>query len=107
MVCWLAVVGKVSMAYNLRRRCLTDARILDIYVLCRKKGEKVNHLFLHCEVVAGIWSYFLARCGIAWCCLESIVEETESYVGGTSVGCGHSLCRFIPYAILWSIWREK
>lgn len=76
--CSLAIVGKISTVDKLRRRGLTPANFSDICVMCQKEEETINHLILHCEVVANIWSHFIARCGVAWCCPESIVHTAQS-----------------------------
>ena len=89
--CWLAIAGKISMVDRLRRRGVTSANFSDICVMCQKKEELVNHLLLHCAVVANIWRHFIARCGIAWCFPESTIQETQSWLGGCSSVCGRTL----------------
>lgn len=50
LFCLLVVVGKVSTTDTLRQRGMVVENILDIFVLCKKEEESINHQFLHCEV---------------------------------------------------------
>lgn len=75
--------------------------------MCGKDKERVNRLFLHCEVAVTVWCNFIGRCGLAWCCLKNIVEAADSWHGGCFVSCGRILWRMIPFAILWSVWKER
>ena len=105
--CWLAISGKISTVDNFRRRGLTTSSISDTCVMCHIKEESVNHLFLHCEVAVGVWGHFIGRCGVAWCCPEKIAVAAESWMGWHFLGSGRTLWMMVPFAILWSIWREN
>ena len=99
----ITIAEKVSTTDNLRRRGLTATNILDTCVMCWMKKDIVNHLFLHCEVEASVWSNFIARCGIAWCMPQLLARTVESWIGGHFAGCGRILLRLTLFAILWSI----
>lgn len=58
-------------------------------------------------MAASIWSNFIRRCSLAWCCPKNIADIVESWMGGYFVGCGCVLWWLIPFAILWSIWKER
>lgn len=49
--------------------------------MCHKEEETVNHLFLHCEVAIAAWSHFIGRCGIVWCCPETIAALSLGWEG--------------------------
>ena len=103
----MTLIKNQDLTNKLRRRGLTSANFLDICVMCQKEEETINHLFLHCEFVANIWSHFIARCGVAWCCPESIVQAAQYWLGGCFGVCRRTLWRIIPFAILWTSWRER
>lgn len=105
--CWLAVAWKITTVGKLRRRGMIVANFSNICVMCRKEEERINHFFLHCEVVASIWSHFIARCGIAWCCPKSIAEADQSWLGDCFGVRGRTLWHKIPFAILWTNWRGR
>lgn len=104
--CWLAVASKVSTVDNLRRRGLASNNISDTCVMCGKEGLAI-HMFLQCELAVSIWSNFIGRSGLAWCFPKNIADMVESWQGECFVGCGQVLCRMIPFAILWTIWKES
>lgn len=65
------------------------SNILDVCVMCRKGGEKIDHLFIHCEVVYLIWCHFINKCGLSWCNPNAISEMAHgggAGPGGLSMG---------------------
>ena len=76
-------------------------------MLCDKEEESVDHLFLQCEAAFRVWSNFIGKCDFSWCCLKSIVDVAESWLGGCFVGCGQILWSMILFSFLWSIWKER
>ena len=39
--------------------------------------------------------------------MENIADAVESWARGQFVGCGRSLWRLIPFAMLWCIWKDR
>ena len=52
--------------------------------MCKRNGELVNHLLLHCDVASAIWSVFLVILRCPGLCLEVLL--TCLTVGGPMVG---------------------
>jgi hypothetical protein len=44
--------------------------MVDSCCMCKRNGESVNHILLHCEVVVALWDAFFSRFGLSWggCC---------------------------------------
>ena len=42
--------------------------------MCKKSGESVDHLLLHCEVAGELWAGILSRAGLSWAMLKSVVD---------------------------------
>lgn len=61
--CWLVSHDKVMTTDNLRKRGFC---VVDWCSMCKKEGESVNHLFLHCEVAKSLWHEIFERMGMAW-----------------------------------------
>lgn len=58
---WSAALGNILTTDNLRkRRCV----VLDWCYLCKKNGEFVDHLLLHCEVTRVLWDEIFLRVDI-------------------------------------------
>ncbi|KAG7985003.1 hypothetical protein I3843_03G002700 [Carya illinoinensis] len=48
--------------------------VLDWCCMCKKNGESVDHLFLHCEVARTMWAYFFTGLGVAWVMPRRLVD---------------------------------
>jgi hypothetical protein len=57
---WSAALGKILTHDNLRKR---NVIVIEWCCLCKKSGESVDHLLLHCEVAQDLWSYILIYLG--------------------------------------------
>jgi hypothetical protein len=78
---WSALLGKIFTMNNLRKRYI-DAALGKILThdnlrkknviaiewccLCKKSGESIDHLLLHCEITRDLWSYILILFGVEW-----------------------------------------
>ena len=47
---WLAALGKILTTDNLRKRSII---VLDWCYMCKRCGELVDHLLLHCPIIGG------------------------------------------------------
>jgi hypothetical protein len=50
---WSVVVGKILTIDNLRKRHVI---MVDRCCMCKRNGEFVDHLCLHCEVACVLWN---------------------------------------------------
>jgi hypothetical protein len=60
---WLAALGKILTVDNLRKRNII---IVDRCCLCKRDGEIVDHLLLHCDVASTLWIHVFTRFGMSW-----------------------------------------
>jgi hypothetical protein len=88
---WTAALGKILTHDNLRRRGIV---VVEWCVMCKKHGESVDHLFLHCDVARVVWSYFYRLFGVEWVMPSSVLDLLS--------GCGTLLGR--GFAI--RIWKQ-
>jgi hypothetical protein len=60
---WTVTLGKILTLDNLRKRNII---VMEWCCLCKKSGESIDHLFLHCEV-----AFRDVECvfSVIWCCL--------------------------------------
>jgi hypothetical protein len=54
---WSAALGKILTMDNLWKRHVI---VVDWCCMCKKNGEFVDHLLLHCEVACAIWNVFFS-----------------------------------------------
>ena len=60
---WTAALGKCLTIDNLRKM---KVWILDWCYMCKRNGESVDHLFLHCPFASDLWSIVLGLFGVTW-----------------------------------------
>jgi hypothetical protein len=58
-------------------------------VMCKKHGESVDHLFLHCDVAWVVWSYFYSLFGVEWVMPSSVLDLLSGW--GTLLGRGSAI----------------
>jgi hypothetical protein len=58
---WLAALRKILTHDNLRKR---NVVVIEWCCMCKKNGEFIDHLLLHCEVAYDLWSYIFILFGI-------------------------------------------
>jgi hypothetical protein len=80
---WSAALGKILTHDNL---CKRNVIVIEWCCMCKKNGESMNHLLLHCEVARELWSYIFILFGIEWVMPRMVLELLTSW--GTSVGYG-------------------
>jgi len=42
--------------------------------MCKKCGESLDYIFLHCEVATELWSAFLQLFGVDWVMLRRVSD---------------------------------
>jgi hypothetical protein len=60
---WSAALGKILTLDNLRKRHII---VVDWCCLCKKSGETVDHLLLHCKIASALWNSIFGLFGLAW-----------------------------------------
>jgi len=76
-------------------------------VMCKKHGESVDHLLLHCDVARVVWSSFYSLFGVEWVRSSSVLDLLNGC--GTLLGCGpvNRIWKQVPLCVLWGLWRER
>jgi hypothetical protein len=74
--------------------------------MCKRSGESVDHLLLHCEVVREVWIFLLRSFGVSW-----VFPATVSALlcGWYNCWGKHSslIWNLVPHCIMWTIWWER
>jgi hypothetical protein len=74
---WSASLGKILTHDNLRKR---NVVVIEWCCMCKKNGESIDHLLLHCEVARDLWSYIFILFGIEWVMPRTVLELLTSWV---------------------------
>jgi hypothetical protein len=75
--------------------------------MCKKNGESVDHLLLHCDVVYAIWSvfFFPVGLGLAWVIPRRVVDLYVCWWTTYSTRSA-DVWNIVP-TCLWCLWRER
>ena len=75
---WSASLGKILTTDNLRKR---RVMVLDRCNMCKRCGESVDHLLLHCFIAWELWSLVFCLFGIQWVTSHTVLELFEAWQG--------------------------
>jgi hypothetical protein len=100
---WSAALGKILTLDNLRKRQVV---VINRCFMCKKDGESVDHLLLHCEVAHALWCNIFSRLGLSWVMPSSVLDLCACWCfsGRTRSAV---VWKMVPICIFWSIWRER
>ena len=75
---WTAALGKILTMDNLRKRHFV---VLEWCYMCKRCGEFVDHLLLHCPIAYEMWIMVFCLFGICWVMLQRVVDLLDSWLG--------------------------
>jgi hypothetical protein len=75
--------------------------------MCKKSGESIKHLLLHCDVARDIWCFFYSLFGVEWVMPQRVLDLLSSW--GNSLGRGQvqQIWKQVPLCVMWGLWRER
>jgi hypothetical protein len=102
-IAWTTALRKILMLDYLRTGNII---VMDWCCMCKKSGESINHLLLHCELARDLQSSLFNLFGVD--CVKSrrvtIVDEQGGQVGCCSI---LEVLRLAHLCLIWCIWRER
>ncbi len=101
---WLASLGKLLTADNLRRRNII---LVSWCCMCKADGESVDHLFLHCNLARELWTMVFSLFGMQWVMLRRVVDVLACWKGRLGRHKNRIIRDAIPHSVLWCLWRER
>jgi hypothetical protein len=74
--------------------------------MCKKTGESVDHLLLHCDVASALWSTFFSRFGLSWVIPRQVIDFLACW---WSFGRPMSVVvwKMASICLFWCLWRER
>jgi len=97
---WTAALGKILTHDNLRRRGIV---VVEWCVMCKKHGESVDHLLLHCDVARVVWSFFYRLFGVEWVMPSSVLDLLTGWGTVLGRGPGFRIWKQVPLCVLWGL----
>lgn len=108
IVCWLACLEKLNTMDMIQRRMPLSYWNPQWCVMCKKGGESVNHIFLHCPTANFLWSKLFNLAGVVgplpFSC-NSFFEHFWFSFGGKVKG--KVLWEVARIALFWVLWDER
>ncbi|KAE8681658.1 hypothetical protein F3Y22_tig00111311pilonHSYRG00247 [Hibiscus syriacus] len=98
---WQVAHQRVAVKDELLKRSVTGIDHL-LCPMCGKCEESISHMFLHCEVVWFLWFRFLRVCNVSFVVLKKMIDFLISW---DDLVPGSTIWKFIPRAVLWSVWK--
>ena len=81
--------------------------ILNWCCMCRRNGELVDHLLIHCPFAFDLWSMVFTLFGIHWVMPKTVVELVACRQGKFGRHRNSAIWMVVPYCLMWCIWRER
>ena len=75
---WIAALGKILTIDNLWNRHIV---VLDWCYMCKRSGESMDHLLLHCLIAYELWSMVFCLFVIHWVMPYKVIELLASWQG--------------------------
>ena len=97
---WSTALGKILTTDNLRKRSII---VLDWCYMCKRCGESVDHLLLHCPIASELWSLVFCLFGIHW---VMSLKVFECWQGKFKQHRNIDFWRLVLHCLMWCIWRE-
>ena len=98
---WLVAQEKILTINNLRRCRIL---VLNWCFMCKRAGESVNHLMLHCEYAQELWSMIFCLFGISWVMPQTSYALLHCW---RRKGPAYIVWNAIPSCLMWLLWRER
>jgi hypothetical protein len=101
---WSAALGKILTHDNLRKRNIV---VIEWCCMCKKKGEAIDHLLLHCDTARELWSFMFSLFGVEWVMPQTVLDLLTTWGASFGHGLAKKAWRLVPHCVLWSIWQER
>ena len=101
---WIAALGKILTIDNLQKRHFV---VLEWCFMCKRCGESVDHLLLHCPIAYEMWSMIFCLFGICWVMPQRVVDLLNCWTCNFRRHRNIVIWRFVPHCLMWCIWRER
>ena len=101
---WTAALGRLLTIDNLQKRHLI---LVDWCCMCKRSGESVDHLLLHCPMAWDLWSMVLGLFGVHWVMPCHVLDVWAGWQGCYGNHCNMVVWRMVPHCVMWCLWRER
>ena len=80
----------------------------NVCLLCMESGKIVDHIFLYCPLILGLWHRLFSLVHVDWVPPRSICNIMNvSYRGLGNTNTGKVLWKLVCLALMWIMWLER
>jgi hypothetical protein len=95
---WTAALGKILTIDNLCRRMVV---VIDWCFMCKKAGETVDHLLIHCDYARELWSLVFSLFGVSWVIPHIVLELLACWWRRASARSHNAIWNATPLCLMW------
>jgi hypothetical protein len=88
---------------NLRKRHII---IVDKCCLCKRDGESVDHLLLHCDVASALWDNIFTRFSMSWVMPKRVINLIACWWKFRRLKSA-AIWKMVQIDIFWHVWNER
>ena len=75
--------------------------------MCKRSGESVAHLLLHCPIASELWSFIFSIFGVQWVMPSEIMDLMACWCNGLGRSRNIEIWRAAPHCVFWCIWGRE
>jgi hypothetical protein len=94
------MLGKILTMDNLRKKNIIVTKLC---CTCKKNGESIDHLLLHCEIALEVWNMVCQLFGAMWVMPSSLKECLGSWRGQRGNRTVLQIWRMAPLCVMWCL----
>ena len=100
---WTAALGKIPTTVYLWNKGVI---IVDWCCMCKRNGESMDHLLLHCPIAFELWTMVWNLFELLWVMTLSVSELLLAWQGHFGKHRNIVFWRVVPHSVMWCIWQE-
>ena len=101
---WAASLGKILSTDNLWKRGIIE---LDWWCMCKRCGESMDHLLLHCPMAYKLWTMVFCLFGLQWVIPKSVINLFVACQGSFGRHRNIAFWKVVPHCIIRCLWWER
>ena len=101
---WTATLGKILTMDNLRKKNIIVTKSC---CMCKRSGESIVYLLLHCEVAVEIWNMVCQLFGVMWVMPGNVKDCLGNWRAQKGNRTVLQTLRIVPLCVMWCLWRER
>ena len=101
---WTVALGNILTVDNIWKQ---EILILDCYCMCKRNGELVDHLLIHCALASDLWFMIFILFGIHWAMPKMVMELLACWKGKSGRHRNGAIWMVVLCCLMWCIWRER